>query len=69
MKKIEINTDFIKLNQFLKLTDIAQTGGHAKLLIQDGQIKINNDICLQRGKKLYKGDIIEIIDYDKYIIT
>ena len=49
----------IRLDQFLKLQDIAQTGGHAKMLIQNGEIKVNGEICTQRGKKLIAGDIIE----------
>lgn len=68
MKEVKINTDYIKLDQFLKLCNIAQTGGHAKLLIQDGQIKVNNNICYERGKKLRKDDIVEITENEKYII-
>ena len=70
MKKteIKIETDYITLNQFLKLSNSVETGGHAKILIQEGKVKVNNDICEQRGKKLYKDDIIEIINYKKYII-
>lgn len=68
MKEIKINTDYIKLDQFLKLCNIVQTGGHAKLLIQDGQVKVNDEIAFERGKKLRIDDIVEVIDYDKYII-
>ena len=49
----------IRLDQFLKLMDIAQTGGHAKLIIKNGDVKVNGEICTQRGKKLYTGDIVE----------
>ncbi len=68
MKEIEINTEYIKLDQFLKLCNIVQTGGHAKILIQDGLIKVNNEICLARGKKIRRGDIVEIIEGDRFII-
>jgi ribosome-associated protein len=44
MQEIKIDTEFIKLDQLLKLTDLASTGGHAKYLIQEGYIKINGDI-------------------------
>lgn len=69
MKEIKINTDFIKLDQFLKLVDIAQSGGHGKMIILDGLVKVNGQIVVQRGKKLYKDDIIELEDYDKFVIV
>lgn len=58
-KEIYIDTDFIKLDSALKLCDIAQTGGHAKILITEGEIFVNGEECLQRGKKLRDGDRIE----------
>ena len=54
-----ITTDFIRLDSFLKLCDAVQSGGHAKLVIQDGEIKVNDEVCTQRGKKLRKGDKVE----------
>ncbi len=54
-----ITTDFIRLDSFLKLCDAVQSGGHAKLVIQDGEIKVNGEICEQRGKKLRVGDKVE----------
>lgn len=68
MKEIKIETEFIKLDQFLKLVGIAGTGGHAKILINDGDIKINGEVCTMRGKKLRKDDIIEI-DGDSFKIA
>lgn len=62
MKEIKIETDYIKLDQFLKLSEAAQTGGHAKILIQDGLVKVNDEVCLQRGKKLRTGDVISVDD-------
>lgn len=56
-KKIE--TPFIRLDAFLKLCDAVQTGGHAKLVIQDGQVRVNGEVCTQRGKKLRVGDVTE----------
>ena len=55
-KKLPITTPFIKLDSALKLADIAGSGGMAKLLIEDGQIRVNDETCTQRGKKLYPGD-------------
>ena len=46
----------IKLDQFLKLVGIAQTGGQAKFLIQDGEVRVNGKIETQRGRKLGNGD-------------
>lgn len=60
MKEIKIDTDFIKLDQFLKLTGIASTGGHAKMLIGDGEVKVNGEVNTMRGKKLRKDDQVEI---------
>lgn len=54
-----IQTDFIRLDSFLKLCDAVQSGGHAKIVIQDGKIKVNNEVCTQRGKKLHVGDKVE----------
>ena len=50
-----ITTEFIRLDAFLKLCDAVQSGGHAKIVIQDGEIKVNGEICEQRGKKLQVG--------------
>ncbi len=58
-KSVSIDTDFIKLDSFLKLCNAAQTGGHAKIIITGGEVKVNGEVCLQRGKKLHKGDTAE----------
>jgi ribosome-associated protein len=60
MNKIEINTEYIKLDQFLKWANIADNGAFAKLIIQNGDIKVNGNVATERGKKLRKGDIIEV---------
>ncbi len=57
-EKLYIVTDFIKLDAAMKLAGIADTGGMAKMMIEDSQVKVNSEICLQRGKKLYPGDKI-----------
>ena len=59
MNKIEITTEFIKLDSFLKFSGAASLGSEAKMYILDELVKVNNEICTQRGKKLYKGDIVE----------
>ncbi|MFM1538818.1 RNA-binding S4 domain-containing protein [Helcococcus bovis] len=61
-KKVKIKTEFIKLDQLLKYASIVQTGGEAKELIVDGNVKFNGDICTQRGKKIRIGDVVEVLD-------
>ena len=59
MKKpisVVISTEFIKLESAMKLANIFVTGGTAKLVIQDGLVTVNGEICTMRGKKLYPGD-------------
>ena len=51
-----IYTDFIKLEAALNLANCVSTGGEAKAVIQDGQVKVGEEVCLMRGKKLYDGD-------------
>ncbi len=48
--------DTIKLDQFLKLQGMTQTGGQAKLLIQSGEVRVNGQVEMRRGRKLVKGD-------------
>lgn len=69
MNEIEITTEYIKLDQFLKLAAVVQTGGQAKMMIADGMIKVNGEVSTQRGKKIRKNDIVEIKDYDKFIVV
>ncbi|MBQ2774966.1 MAG: RNA-binding S4 domain-containing protein [Clostridia bacterium] len=55
----KIDTDFIRLDAFLKLCDAVVTGGHAKFVIQDGEVKVNGEVCTQRGRKMRSGDTAE----------
>ncbi len=59
MNEVKITTDFIKLDSFLKLASAVSTGGHAKMVITGGEVKVNGQVCLMRGKKLYKDDLVE----------
>ncbi len=59
-KQIKIKTEFIKLDSLLKYSGIAETGGIAKEIIQDGSVKINDEVCTMRGKKVRTGDIVTI---------
>ena len=66
MEEIKFNTDFIKLQQFIKLTRVVGQGSDAKMLILDGIVKVNGTVCLERGKKIRNGDIIEIEDFGTF---
>ena len=61
-RELRIKTDFIKLDAALKFSDIAQTGGHAKILIEEERIRVNGEKCAVRGRKLYPGDTFEYKD-------
>lgn len=67
METIKIKGEFIKLDQFLKHANLVQTGGHAKILIKDGLVKVNGEVELQRGKKLYNDYIVELGE-DKFVV-
>lgn len=56
MDSILIHTDFIKLDAMLKFAGLVETGGEAKLLIQQGQVQVNGEVCTMRGKKMRPGD-------------
>jgi ribosome-associated protein len=58
MQTLTIRDNFIKLGQALKLAGFVSSGVDAKLLIQDGQVTVNGEIELQRGKKLVHGDVV-----------
>ena len=55
-EKLPIKTPFIKLDSALKLSGLAETGGTAKMFIEEGSVQVNGDVCTQRGRKLYPGD-------------
>lgn len=59
MKIQNIDTEFIRLDDFLKITGMSISGGQAKHFIQDGLVKVNGSICTARGKKLVEGDTVE----------
>ncbi|GAK41452.1 S4 domain-containing protein YaaA [Paenibacillus urinalis] len=60
MKKIVIHSEYIKLDQFLKLADCVPTGGMAKALLQEQAVKVNGEIEERRGRKLYAGDLVAV---------
>ena len=58
MNQIKITAEYIKLGQALKLSGMVGSGVEAKIVILDGQVLVNGEVELQRGKKLHPGDII-----------
>ncbi|MEE1035477.1 MAG: RNA-binding S4 domain-containing protein [Oscillospiraceae bacterium] len=65
---VVIHTEFIKLQDAMKFANIVYSGGEAKALIQEEQVKVNGEVCTMRGKKLYPGDKFEF-DGQVYLIT
>jgi ribosome-associated protein len=61
------NAAIIKLDQFIKWVGAAQTGGEAKLLIQDGQVQVNGQLELRRGRKLVNGDQV-VVGGEVYVV-
>jgi len=50
----------VRLDQLLKLEGLAQTGGHAKLLIQDGEVRVDGEVETRRGRRLHGGEVVEM---------
>ena len=60
MENIIITTEFIKLQDLLKFANLVCTGGEAKIIIQEGEVKVNGEVCTMRGKKIRPGDVVEL---------
>lgn len=67
MEEIFIKDDFIKLGQAMKLAGVVGSGVEAKIVIGEGKVKVNGEVCVMRGKKLYPGDVFSYQDYDHKI--
>lgn len=59
---VVIHTEYIKLQDAMKLANIVYSGGEAKVLIQEEQVTVNGEVCTMRGKKLYPGDKFQFQD-------
>lgn len=59
---IQIKTEYIKLQDLLKFAGAVETGGDAKLIIQEGRVTVNGETCTMRGKKMRPGDVASIDD-------
>ena len=58
MEIIKLRDEYIKLGQALKAANLVEDGVEAKLVIQDGLVKVNNQVDIRRGRKLYDGDVV-----------
>ena len=58
MEEIKLRDEFIKLGQAIKAANLVESGAEAKEVIQEGYVKVNGEVCIQRGKKLVAGDIV-----------
>ena len=58
-ENIKIKGEFIRLDDLLKVTGSVVTGGHAKIVIQEGEVKVNGEVCTMRGKKIRSGDSVD----------
>ena len=67
-KTLAITTPFIKLDSTMKMADAVGSGGMAKMVIEDEQVRVNGEVCTQRGKKLYPGDRFRF-DNIEYVIA
>ncbi len=65
VEKITIDSEFIRLQDLLKLSGMCSTGGMAKIIIQNGEVLVNGEVCTMRGKKLRTGDRAQ---YDNIVI-
>ena len=66
---VVIHTEFIKLQDAMKYANLVYSGGEAKQLILDGQVKVNGEVCLMRGKKIYPGDNVTFGDVQLNVIA
>ncbi len=66
IERVAINTPFIRLDAFLKFAGLVGTGGQAKIVITEGMVKVNGEVCTARGKKLFGG---ERIDFEGQSVT
>ena len=63
-EKLAIKTEFIKLDQLLKFSGVADIGSEAKQMVLDGIVNVNGEVCTMRGKKIRPGDLVEITGED-----
>lgn len=68
-KVIKINTEFIKLQDLLKYSGLCETGGQAKIYIQNGDVYVNGEVCTMRGKKMRTKDVARLGDSEVEVLS
>ena len=68
-EEVKIHTEFIKLQDLLKFAGAVETGGDAKLIIQEGRVSVNGEVCTMRGRKLRPGDRASIDGELELVVT
>ncbi|WP_075983369.1 S4 domain-containing protein YaaA [Bacillus massilinigeriensis] len=68
-KQIKIDTEYITMGQFLKLAEIIDSGGMAKWFLSEYEVYVNGEQDQRRGKKLRVGDVVEIHNFGKFLVT
>lgn len=63
--KIKIKTQFITLSNLLKFASVTSSGAESKFLITEEMVLLNNEVCTMRGKKVYPGDVVEVLTQEK----
>lgn len=66
--KVKINTEYIKLDQLLKYANVVESGSYAKMLILEGQVLVDGEIEMRRGRKIYKGMKVKLEGYEITVI-
>ena len=66
--QFELETEYIELIKLLKLTQIAESGGMAKMFVENGEVKLNGELEQRKRAKLRSGDVIEIFDMEIIIV-
>ena len=60
MRDVAIREDTIRLGQLLKLAGLADSGGHARELVQAGEVRVNDEVDTRRGRQLHRGDVVTV---------
>jgi ribosome-associated protein len=68
MRDVPIGGDMIRLGQFLKLAELADTGGEGKTLIASGDVTVNGEVDLRRGRQLHPGDVVEVLGHAARVV-
>ncbi len=69
MREVEIDSPMIRLGQFLKLADLIYTGGEAKIVISSGDVRVNGEVDVRRGRQLHPGDVVSVLGRSARVVS